>query len=90
MVDELISATIFQSSNTSTDKEYFWGIPVAKHEIETGKVYMYNHLDMFVSINRAPFGTERIVEFDVFPKSLNWRTPCEYSADITELEIMEG
>jgi len=36
MVDELISATIVNSSNTSNDKEYFRGIPVSKYDKVTG------------------------------------------------------
>ena len=77
MVDDLISATIVQAPNTSTQNDYFWGIPVAKYDKVTDKVYLYNHLDLFVSINRAPLGTERIVEFDILPKSIDWGTPCE-------------
>jgi hypothetical protein len=70
MVDELISATIIKTE--SDEKDYFKGIPVAKHDPVTSQVYMYNHLDLFVSINRAADGTERIVEFDVQPKSIDW------------------
>ena len=51
---------------------------------------MYNHLDLFVSINRAPGGTERIVEFDILPKSVDWKTPCHQETGLTELEIVSG
>ncbi len=91
MIDELISATIVKSEK-SDENDYFKGIPVAKYDRVSDKVFLYNHLDLNLSINQAGDGTERIVEFDILPRSIDWSksSPCDESSEHPQLEIIKG
>ena len=80
IVDELISATIV---NEISDKiDYFKGIPVSQYDKLSGKVYLYNHLDFIVSLHRALDLSERIVEFDVIPRSIDWSESTRVCDDL--------
>lgn len=84
MLDELISATTITNgtNKSSAVKDYSRGIPVSKFDKATGKVFLYNHVELVVSINRASDGSERIVGFDIEPKSIDWRdSACELDTE---------
>ena len=77
MVDELVSNTRFitevgDSVSFEQFEDYVSGIPVSG--FENGKVFVFNHLDLFILTHKTLDETYRIVGFDVEPRSLAWGT----------------
>lgn len=67
---------------------YEEGIPIGKYlGVKSGKVMLYNHLDMIVEVHDTSDGKQRVVGFDVQARSIpedELRFTCKGSSNPDE------